>query len=136
MNCGSTQRSGMTTGSATTINPELEAAFQSIAADPAVAGALRQLKVDEPATLEEQNRVTAIASPPFGEEKRARHYLARMRDLGLADAGIDAEGNVVGLRKGAVGKPKLVVSAHLDTVFAAGTDLAVKEMDGTLYAPG
>jgi acetylornithine deacetylase/succinyl-diaminopimelate desuccinylase-like protein len=126
----------MTASSATAIDPQLEAAFQAIAAAPAVAGALRQLKADEPATLDEQKRVTEIPSPPFGEAKRAQHYLARMRDLGLADAGIDAEGNVVGLRKGTGGKPKLVVSAHLDTVFAAGTDVAVKEMDGTLYAPG
>src|ERR1700730_1832972 len=109
MNCGSTQRSGMTASSVTAIDPLLEAAFQAIAAHPAVAGALRQLKADEPATLDEQKRVTAIPSPPFGEAKRAQHYLARMRDLGLADAGIDAEGNVVGLRKGAGGKPKLVV---------------------------
>src|SRR5882724_9464922 len=92
---GST-RSGMTTH-ATAIDPQLEAAFRAIAADPAVAGALRQLEADEGATLEEQKRVTEIASPPFGEAKRAQHYLARMRDLGLTGAGLDAEGNVVGL---------------------------------------
>jgi tripeptide aminopeptidase len=124
------------TTSATAIDPQLEAAFRAIAADPAVAGALRQLKADEGATLEEQKRVTVIPSPPFGEGKRAQHYLARMRDLGLADAGLDAEGNVVGLRQGAGRKPKLVVSAHLDTVFAAGTDVTVREKDGALYAPG
>src|SRR5882724_7839822 len=131
---GST-RSGMTTH-ATAIDPQLEAAFLAIAADPAVAGALRQLKADEGATLEEQKRVVEIPSPPFGEGKRAQHYLARMRDLGLTDSGLDAEGNVVGLRKGAGRKPKLVVSAHLDTVFAAGTDVTVREKDGALYAPG
>jgi len=126
----------MTTSSATAIDPDLETAFQAIAAHPAVAGALRALRADEPATLDEQKRVTEIPSPPFGEAKRAQHYLARMRDLGLAGAGIDTEGNVVGLRKGTGRKPKLVVSAHLDTVFAAGTDVAVTEKDGALYAPG
>ena len=49
---------------------------------------------------------------------------------------IDAEGNVIGLRKGSGGGPKLVVSAHLDTVFPEGTDLTIKEKDGKLYAPG
>ena len=132
----------MTTSSVTLIDPQLEAAFEAIVAHPAVAGALQRLKIDEPATLEEQKRVVEIPSPPFGEGKRAQYYLDRMRDLGLADACIDAEGNVVGLRKGvgprqgADRKPKLVVSAHLDTVFAAGTDVAVKEKDGVLYAPG
>jgi tripeptide aminopeptidase len=124
------------TTSATAINPQLEAAFLAIAADPAVAGALQRLQADEGAALEEQKRVTEIPSPPFGETKRAQYYLNRMRDLGLADACIDSAGNVVGLRKGAGRKPKLVISAHLDTVFAAGTDVTVKEKDGALYAPG
>jgi tripeptide aminopeptidase len=131
----------MTTSITMVIDPQLEAAFEAIAADPAVASALEKLKADEPATLEEQKRIVEIPSPPFGEGKRAQHYLARMRDLGL-DARTDTEGNVIGLRKGVelrpgVGrKPKLVVSAHLDTVFAAGTDVTVKEKDGVLYAPG
>ena len=126
----------MTTSSATVIDPQLEAAFSAIAADPAVAGALQKLKTDEPATLEEQKRITEIPSPTFGEARRAQHYLARMKDLGLADVSINAEGNVIGLRQGAGRKPKLVVSAHLDTVFAAGTDVTVREKDGALYAPG
>jgi tripeptide aminopeptidase len=122
------------TTNATAIDPQLEASFRAIAADPAVAGALQRLKADEGLTLEEQKRVTEIPSPPFGEAVRAEHYLRRMKDLGL-DARQDSEGNVIGLRKGA-GRPKLVVSAHLDTVFAAGTDVAVREKDGALYAPG
>jgi tripeptide aminopeptidase len=131
----------MTTG-ATAIDPQLEDAFLAITAHPAVASALRQLKIDEPATLDEQKRIVEIPSPPFGEARRALHYLARMRGLGLGDASLDAEGNVIGLREGvgprqgAGRKPKLVVSAHLDTVFAAGTDVVVKEKDGVLYAPG
>ena len=39
-------------------------------------------------------------------------------------------------RKGTSGRPKLVVSAHLDTVFPEGTDVSVKERDGTTLAPG
>src|SRR5258708_9343634 len=34
------------------------------------------------------------------------------------------------------GRPKLVVSAHLDTVFPEGTDVAVKEKGGVILAPG
>ncbi len=57
--------------------------------------------------------------------------------MGLKDASIDTEGNVIGLRKGSGGgRPKLVVSAHLDTVFPEGTDVTVKEKDGTILAPG
>ena len=40
------------------------------------------------------------------------------------------------MRKGTAPGPKLVVSAHLDTVFPEGTDVSVKEKDGMLLAPG
>jgi acetylornithine deacetylase/succinyl-diaminopimelate desuccinylase-like protein len=57
------------------------------------------------------------------------------RDAGLADVDIDAAGNVLAFRPGR-GGPLLVVAAHLDTVFPAGTDVRVKR-DGTrLAAPG
>jgi acetylornithine deacetylase/succinyl-diaminopimelate desuccinylase-like protein len=60
-----------------------------------------------------------------------------MQELGFKDAAIDAEGNVIALRKGSGGgRPKLVVSAHLDTVFPEGTDVTVKEKDGAILAPG
>jgi len=52
---------------------------------------------------------------------RAEYYLKRFQELGLKDASIDTEGNVIGLRKGSGGgRPKLVVSAHLDTIFSRG----------------
>ena len=38
--------------------------------------------------------------------------------------------------KGSGAGPRIFVSAHLDTVFAAGTDVTVREKDGKLYAPG
>ena len=54
----------------------------------------------------------------------------------MTNSAIDAEGNVVGVRKGTGNGPKMVISAHLDTVFPSGTDVKVKERDGKLYAPG
>ena len=58
-------------------------------------------------------------------------------NFGFKDASIDGEGNVIALRKGSGGgRPKLVVSAHLDTVFPEGTDVTVKEKDGAIIAPG
>ena len=84
---------------------------------------------------------TEIEAPPFGEQARAAAFLARLKALGLPDAYVDAEGNVVGLRRGrptATGHevPRLVVTAHLDTVFPAGTDVRVKARGDRLYAPG
>ncbi len=48
----------------------------------------------------------------------------------------DDIGNVLGLIRGGGDGPKLVVAAHLDTVFPEGTDTQVIERDGRFYAPG
>jgi acetylornithine deacetylase/succinyl-diaminopimelate desuccinylase-like protein len=61
----------------------------------------------------------------------------RMRELGLSDVHIDDEGNALGLLRPDDGvAPLLLLSAHLDTVFSADTDLTVREEESILYAPG
>jgi tripeptide aminopeptidase len=118
------------------VGPQVEDAYRVVLANAAVIRALDQIKAEDARTLEEQKRITEIPAPPFKERARAQYYLKRVQDAGLIDASIDTEGNVIGVRKGTAGKPKLVVSAHLDTVFVEGTDVKVKEKDGVLYAPG
>jgi tripeptide aminopeptidase len=89
---------------------------------------LEDIKADDERAFAEQKRITEIPSPPYKEKIRAEYYQKRMQELGFKDAAIDAEGNVIALRKGAGGgRPKLMVSAHLDTVFPEGTDVSVKE---------
>jgi acetylornithine deacetylase/succinyl-diaminopimelate desuccinylase-like protein len=115
----------------------MEASLQAVLADAKIVRTLEAIKADDIRTLEEQKRITEIPAPPFKEKVRAEYYLKRMQEVGLKDAAIDAEGNVVALRKGtAGGRPKLVLSAHLDTVFPEGTDVTVKEKDGVINAPG
>ncbi|MFS2050684.1 M20/M25/M40 family metallo-hydrolase [Variovorax sp. Varisp41] len=118
------------------VRPEVDKAYTQLMAAPAVQKLLEAVKADHERSVEDLKLLTEIEAPPFKEQKRAEAFLARMKALGLADAKIDAEGNVVGLRKGTGHGPKLLVSAHLDTVFPAGTDVKVKERDGKLYAPG
>ena len=102
-----------------------------------VVKTLDDIKADDARAFEEQKRITEIPAPPFKEKVRAEYYLKRMQELGFKDAAIDSEGNVIALRKGTGGgRPKLVVSAHLDTVFPEGTDVTVKEKDGVIIAPG
>jgi len=116
--------------------PEITQACAALLAAPAMHKLLADVKADDARTLAELRRITEIEAPPFKEKARAEYMLARFKALGLTDAEIDAEGNVVGLRKGSGGGPLLLVSAHLDTVFPSGTDVKVKEKDGRLYAPG
>ena len=113
--------------------PDLEA----ILANPKIVKALDDIKADDERAFAEQKRITEIPAPPFKEMVRAEYYQKRMQELGFKDASIDAEGNVIALRKGSGGgRPRLVVSAHLDTVFPEGTDVTVKEKDGAIVAPG
>jgi len=113
--------------------PDVEA----LLGNPKIVKALDDIKADDARTFEEQKRITEIPAPPYKEKVRAEYYRKRMQELGFADAALDSEGNVIALRKGTGGgRPKLVVSAHLDTVFPEGTDVTVKEKDGAILAPG
>ena len=117
--------------------PPVEAAFQAVLASPKVVKALEDIKADDDQAFAEQKRITEIPAPPYKEKVRAEYFLKRFLELGFKDASVDAEGNVIALRKGSGGgRPKLVVSAHLDTVFPEGTDVTVKEKDGVILAPG
>ena len=80
--------------------------------------------------------LTEIPAPPFKEQARAKAYLEMLRASGLSDVEMDAEGNVMGIRKGTGGAPMLAVLAHLDTVFPEGTDVRVKRTGTRLAAPG
>jgi tripeptide aminopeptidase len=127
---------GEVNGQTAAAGPAVEAATTAILANPKVIKTLEDIKADDDRALAEQKRITEIPAPPYKEKVRAEYYLKRFQELGFKDASIDAEGNVIGLRKGSGGGPKLVVSAHLDTVFPEGTDVTVKEKDGVILAPG
>jgi acetylornithine deacetylase/succinyl-diaminopimelate desuccinylase-like protein len=100
-----------------------------------IGAALAKLGADAPAITEEQIRITAIAAPPFQESARGA-YLARL----LADAGLsvktDEVGNVIARRPGRRSNSLVMLAAHLDTVFPAGTDLHVRREGDRIFAPG
>ena len=84
---------------------------------------------------DQQARLTEIPAPPFQEAPRA----AALKEL-LAEAGlsvqIDKAGNVIGELGGVNGKEIVIVSAHLDTVFPAGTEVKVHREGSRMTAPG
>lgn len=85
---------------------------------------------------EEHIRICSIPASPFGEKERADYLSKKFCELGLRDARLDKKGNCVALRRGQSDAPLLVVSAHLDTVFPAGTDFTVHRAGSKLLAPG
>jgi acetylornithine deacetylase/succinyl-diaminopimelate desuccinylase-like protein len=80
--------------------------------------------------------LTEIPSPPFKEDRRAAAYLEMLRDAGLTNVERDAEGNVMGIRRGLGKAPLVAIAAHLDTVFPEGTAVHVKREGTRLSAPG
>ena len=105
-------------------------------ADGAIKAAVEAIKVSEPQTIEDQIRLCEVEAPPFKEAKRAEVYAKMFRELGLQNVRIDKEGNVLGDRPGAAPRPRLVFTAHLDTVFPEGTDVKVKREGNILRGPG
>jgi tripeptide aminopeptidase len=118
------------------IGAEVEGAFAKLNAHDGVKKALAFIKDDDERTLKDQIELTEIPAPPFKEAVRAAEYQKRLKALGLADARIDGEGNVIAVRKGAGNGPVLVISAHLDTVFPEGTGVKVKVNGNRYEAPG
>ena len=103
---------------------------------PTVRAAIEFARTDEMQTIADQIRICEVEAPPFQEAKRAELYAAMFRDVGLKNVRIDAEGNVIGERPGASARPNVVVSAHLDTVFPRGTNVAVRRQGYVLRGPG
>ena len=88
-----------------------------------------------------QAQLVAIPAPPFGEQVRSEWLAARFVQAGLSQVHTDAAGNVFGLLPAANLPPEstgplVVLSAHIDTVFPAGTTLNPVLDGDRLAAPG
>jgi acetylornithine deacetylase/succinyl-diaminopimelate desuccinylase-like protein len=84
---------------------------------------------------EQQARLTEIPAPPFQEAQRAVAVKALLASSGL-EVQIDKTGNVIGELRGTNEKEIVVLSAHLDTVFPASTEVKVRREGDRLLAPG
>jgi tripeptide aminopeptidase len=82
-----------------------------------------------------QLEMARIPAPPFGEMARGEWLRKRFRELGLKDVQTDEVGNVFGILPGA-GTQLVALSAHIDTVFPAGTPLNIHQQGNRLYGPG
>ncbi len=112
------------------------AVADKLAACPEIKESLAAILRDEKLTLADQIAITEVEAPPFHEEVRAQELVRRFKELGLTDVVVDPEGNVIARRPGTGTGPTLVLAAHLDTVFPAGTDVKVREENGIYHAPG
>jgi acetylornithine deacetylase/succinyl-diaminopimelate desuccinylase-like protein len=84
---------------------------------------------------DEQARLTEIPAPSFEESERAAAVKVLLSAVGL-EVSTDKAGNVIGLLRGESDKELVILSAHLDTVFPAGTDVKVHRDKSRMTAPG
>lgn len=131
-----------------------EAYLRELLSGEPVRALMDLLKEKDTETLAVQKELCAICSPSNQEEDRAERYYELMSGIGLDEVRMDEAGNVIGLLRGtgpartaaagAVkdpsgqgGLPAVVLAAHMDTVFPAGTDCTpVTKEDGMIWAPG
>jgi len=88
----------------------------------------------QPSLERHLKRITETPAPPFGEDARGALVAESWQQAGL-EVARDAAGNVVAAVPGGRG-PRVLVAAHLDTVFGADTDVGVRRDGDRLCAPG
>jgi len=107
----------------------------SLADQPQVRNALDWFAKNLTWINDEQARLTEIPAPSFEEEKRAAAVKVLLAAEGLV-VHTDKIGNVIGELHGSNDKECILLTAHLDTVFPAGTDVKVKREGERMLAPG
>lgn len=110
--------------------------IRGLMAAPAVSSALELARQHDAWALERLIELTEIPAPPFMEDERGVRFGELLVELGADSVWTDAEGNVIGLRRGRTGERTIGFGGHLDTVFPEGTDVTVRQVGDTLFAPG
>ncbi len=117
------------------VYPTVQEEVARLAAAPEIRSAFNWFRTQEPQLAHWQLEMARIAAPPFGETARGVWLAERFRELGLDDVRVDDVGNVFGIHPG-FGRRYVALSAHIDTVFPAGTPLNVRPQGTRLYGPG
>ena len=108
-----------------------------LAANLPVHRAFHWLHLHQPQLRRWQLEFLAIPAPTFSEQARAAWFLDRFTALGLSNVHLDEAGNALGeLPSPNANAPYVLLSAHLDTVFAPGTDTTPSEDGARILGPG
>ncbi len=109
---------------------------RALGADGSVRAAMERIEALDPWGIERLIELTEIPAPPFGEEARGIRFGQLLAEAGADSVWTDPEGNVIGLLRGSGGGRTVVLGGHLDTVFPEETDVTVRIVGDTLFAPG
>src|ERR1700733_15476572 len=108
---------------------------EKIADDSTCAQALAWIDKNTSWVTEQQIALSEIPAPEFTEAKRAAYFQKTLEPFGLK-VSVDKTGNVIAERTGADPNSIILLAAHLDTVFPAGTDVHVKKNGNRMLGPG
>jgi acetylornithine deacetylase/succinyl-diaminopimelate desuccinylase-like protein len=89
-----------------------------------------------PRVLALAGELAAIPAPTGNEGRRAAFVRDRMATLPYDQVDIDAMGNVVGRLQGLSEAPRVLIAAHLDTVFPPHTPLQISSDAHRSFGPG
>jgi tripeptide aminopeptidase len=109
--------------------------IEKLAESSSVSRALTWIEKNSDWITEQQIKITEIPAPEFDEARRGE-YVKQLFEANGLEAHADKLGNVIGERAGTDPNSVVLLAAHLDTVFAAGTDVRVKRDGSRLTAPG
>jgi acetylornithine deacetylase/succinyl-diaminopimelate desuccinylase-like protein len=115
--------------------PPRQAATSDITRHPKTQVALDWFQPHQSLINEIQIKLAEIPAPSYQEEQRAAAVEQLLGVAGLTTHR-DKIGNVIGELRGANEKEVVILSAHLDTVFPAGTDVKVHREGERLSGPG
>jgi len=120
----------------TAISEQVTETFDTLNNHDDVRRAFDFLKADNDHTTEEQIELTEVEAPTFEEAEKGKLFARKLVELGIEEVKTDEVGNVFGVRRGSGNGPKLVICAHLDTVFPRGTHVKARREGSRVYAPG
>lgn len=118
------------------ISEKIQNAFQNILENDTVKKAWEFIKEDHAFSIKEHKQFIACEAPTFHEGKRAELFAEKLKEYGLSDVQITDYLDVYGVRKGCGNGPRILVEAHMDTVFPFGSVKEIVDRDGVIYAPG
>lgn len=110
--------------------------MQALIAQPELTRAFAAVERDRDAIIAQWRALTEIPAPSGKEAQRADIVEALLRQYGLTDVRRDSAGNVMGTRRGTGSGKRVVLDAHLDTVFGIDTNVTTRLENGRMYAPG
>ena len=116
-------------------SPDFQQEIARLSTSAELRSAFAWLRAQEAQFAHWQLELARIPSPPFGEAARGAWVANKFRELGLDDVHNDDVGNVFGIHPG-FGRNYVALSAHMDTVFPAGTPLNVRQQGNRLFGPG